>query len=193
MRPTRLLTGLVSMALLVVGLVALLPDCAYACSCPVTPSTQQGALAESTAIFSGQVLDIEEGPKNTTVSFRVSEVWRGPKRETLEVTTPSGGGNFCGYTFSEGRKYLVYAYGKEEPFKVDLCSETRQLSKASMHQRVLGDGQTPGANHCPTPREMQPGSERLGWPQLRLFAAVERRLEQSSPSPRPAVAGTHVE
>jgi hypothetical protein len=144
MRPTRLLTGLISMALLVVGLVALLPDCAYACSCPVTPSTQQGALAESTAIFSGQVLDIEEGPKNTTVSFRVSEVWRGPKRETLEVTTPSGGGNFCGYTFSEGRKYLVYAYGKEEPFKVDSCGRTRLLSRASRDLEALGNVETLG-------------------------------------------------
>src|SRR5829696_8235855 len=91
MRPTRLLTGLVSMALLVFGLVALLPDCASACLCPSGPSTQQGPLAESTAIFSGQVLDVEKGPTNTTVSFRVSEVWRGPKRETLEVTTSSGG------------------------------------------------------------------------------------------------------
>ena len=145
MRPTRLLTGLVSMALLVVGLVALLPDCAYACLCPVTPSTQQGALAESTAIFSGQVLDIEKGPKNTTVSFRVSEVWKGPKRETLEVTTSSGGPNpACGYTFSEGRKYLVYAYGKEEPFKVDSCGRTRLLSRASRDLEALGNVETLG-------------------------------------------------
>jgi hypothetical protein len=152
-RPTRLLTGLASVALLVVGLLALLPDCAYACLCPVTPSTQQGALAESTAIFSGQVLDIEKGWKiwggvpSTTVSFRVSEVWRGPKRETVEVTTPSGGPNpACGYTFSVGRKYLVYAYGKEEPFKVDSCGQTRLLSKASGDLEALGNVETLGGN-----------------------------------------------
>jgi hypothetical protein len=82
------------------------------------------------------------------------------------MSTPSGGAT-CGYPFKEGQEYLVYAYGKEEPFKEDLCSETRQLSKASARLRVLGDGQTPGASLCPTPWEVQPGSERAGWPQLR--------------------------
>jgi hypothetical protein len=59
MRPTRLLTGLISMALLVVGLVALLPDCASACLCDATlwSGSQQEraerALDRSTAMFAG--------------------------------------------------------------------------------------------------------------------------------------------
>jgi hypothetical protein len=71
------------------------------------------ALDRSSAVFVGQVVNIygslapeESGAKvyvrADTVSFRVSEVWKGPEPETLEVTTPSEG-PACGYSFSEGR------------------------------------------------------------------------------------------
>ena len=62
MRPTRLLTGLVSVVLLVVGLIALLPDCASACLCAWKPGIpEQGraerALDRSSAVFAGEVVD----------------------------------------------------------------------------------------------------------------------------------------
>jgi hypothetical protein len=152
MRPTPLLTGLVSMALLVVGLVALLPDCASACTCAVLPGSQQEraerALAESTAVFTGQVVNISKAepagawqPARATVSFRVSEVWKGPEQENLEVSTASEG-SACGYPFSEGRKYLVYAEGRR--ISVNACGETTPLSKASADLQALGNGETLG-------------------------------------------------
>jgi hypothetical protein len=55
----------------------------------------------------------------------------------------------CGYPFKEGQEYLVYAYGKEEPFKVDLCSQTKVLSEAGANLRVLGDDQ--GSESEPLP------------------------------------------
>jgi hypothetical protein len=156
MRPTRLLTGLISMALLVVGLVALLPDCASACTCAVPPGSQQEraerALADAAAVFSGEVLDVEEEPPtrmfgirllSSRVTLRVSEVWKGPQRETLEVTTPRHGAS-CGYPFKEDQEYLVYVYGKEEPFKVNLCSETKPLSEARADLEALGNGEAQG-------------------------------------------------
>ena len=147
---TRLLTGLLLVALLVGGLVVLLPDCASACTCLYFGgSTQQRAermLDESGAVFAGKVVDLKRGFRKgpysgvSKVSFRVSEVWKGPKRETLELTTPSQGGA-CGYSFSEGRKYLVDATGK---MSVDLCSETKPLSEARELVEALGNGETPG-------------------------------------------------
>jgi hypothetical protein len=74
------------------------------------------------------------------VSFRVSEAWKGPNRETLELTTQSQG-TVCGYSFSAGRKYLVDATGK---MSVSLCSETTPLSEASGLVDALGNGETPG-------------------------------------------------
>jgi len=102
-------------------------------------------LDKSGAVFAGRVVDIERnqnGPFGGVdkVSFRVSEVWKGPKRETLELTTQSQG-SACGYSFSEGRKYLVDATGK---MQVYLCSETKPLSEASELVEALGKGETPG-------------------------------------------------
>ncbi len=151
MRSTRLLTGLASVALLIVGLVALLPDCASACTCAGFPGSQR-ALEQSNAVFSGEVMDVEGvsftrmfgmSIPSEKVTLRVSEVWKGPQRDTLEVSTPRDGAT-CGYNFKEGQEYLVYAYGKEQPFKVDLCSETRLLSRAGAHLRVLGEGRSSG-------------------------------------------------
>jgi hypothetical protein len=144
----RLRTGLLSVVLLVFGLLALLPDCASACSCAYFGgSPQQRAermLDKSAAVFAGKVVDLERNQKGPfggveKVSFRVSEVWKGPKRETLELTTQSQG-SACGYSFSEGREYLVDAKGK---MSVDICIETKPLSEASEIVEALGNGETP--------------------------------------------------
>jgi len=154
---TRPLAGVTAVTLLVLALLALLPDCASACSCAILGNSPEEraeiALKESTAVFSGEVLDVEKGPltrmlgfriPSSRVTLRISEVWKGPQRETLEVSTPRDGAS-CGYSFSEGRKYLVYAYGKEEHFQTDLCSETKPLSEASAHLEALGNGETLGS------------------------------------------------
>jgi hypothetical protein len=78
-----------------------------------------------------------------TVTLRVSEVWKGPEQGTLEVRTSSQE-SACGYSFKEAKEYLVYAYGKEEPFETDLCTETKPLSEASLDFEALGNGATVG-------------------------------------------------
>jgi hypothetical protein len=153
---TRPLAGVAAVNLVALALLALLPDCASACTCAVWPGSQQEraerALDRSTAVFSGEVLDVQEGSPtrmfgtripSSRVTLRVSEVWKGPQRETLEVSTPSQEGA-CGYPFKEGQEYLIYARGKEAPFKVDLCSETKPLLEASVHLEALGNGETVG-------------------------------------------------
>jgi hypothetical protein len=135
------------MALVVLGLVALLPDCASACSCVPPPPGQseqekvRRELADSSAVVAGEVVDLKRGFLTTKVSFRVSEVWKGPERETLELNTPSQGGA-CGYRFSEGQEYLVYAWGKKMEV-YGACGRTGPLSKAGADLAVLGNGKEP--------------------------------------------------
>ncbi len=144
----RPLAVLASVALMGMSLLLLLPDCASACSCAYFGgSPQQRAdrmLDKSEAVFAGKVVDIERDQKGPfggvdEVSFRVSEAWKGTERETLELTTQSQG-SACGYSFSEGREYLVDATGK---MSVSLCSETKPLSEASEIVEALGKGETP--------------------------------------------------
>ena len=106
----RPLFGLVSMVLLVVvGLIAFLPDCASACSCVALPGTPQEqarqALSGSEAVFSGKVVDFEKSappttmmegtmvtmmisPRPATATLRVSEVWKGPRQQTVQLSPP---------------------------------------------------------------------------------------------------------
>jgi hypothetical protein len=110
---SRSLAALASVLLTVLGLVVLLPDCASACSCSgggggySQKQIVEYALSDFGAVFSGEVVDIEEGPPvrmmgsrlpSSRVTLRVFEVWKGPQPETLEVSTPSDG-VICGYPF----------------------------------------------------------------------------------------------
>lgn len=144
---SRPLAALASLVLAVLGVVFLLsPQCAYACSC--APTSIQGVLSRSEAVFSGEVVEVEEGPtlpgygSSYRVTLRASEVWKGPQRETLEVSTPRDGAT-CGYHFKEGQEYLVFAYTEKQGLVVDSCNGTRRLAEAEAALKVLGIGEKP--------------------------------------------------
>ena len=168
MKLTRVLVGFASVALLVTSLVALLPDHAYACSGMGFMGTPQEhvkqELEESRAVFSGEVQDItkfnDEGYQ--TVTLRTIDVWKGPHRDTLEVTQ----GNLCPYTFEEGQEYLVYA---DQGLSVNLFSGTTLLSDASEEVQALRLVDTSG---------IVPGYGVLGLASLTATAAflLMRRL-----------------
>ncbi len=144
----RPLAALASLVLTVLGVVFLLPDCASGCSCAMLPGSQKeivdGALADSEAVFSGEVVKIDRpSPFKSsaaleTDTFRVSEVWKGPEQRTLEVHTALIGAS-CGYPFKEGQEYLVYAYTGKQGLQTDLCSQNKPLSKAEADLALLGN------------------------------------------------------
>ena len=149
---SRPLAALALTVLAGLGFVFLIPDCASACTCESTSSNGQkdieSELSSSEAVFSGEVVDFEKGSSiaapwpTETVSFRVSVVWKGQERETLEVGTATQG-SACGYAFEEGREYLVYADDGKQDLEVDLCSRTKPLSEAEADLEVLGAGKKP--------------------------------------------------
>ncbi len=149
---SRPLAALASLVLAVLGVVFLLPpQCAYACSCAGSRDAVR-ALADSEAVFSGEVVEVAEGPptkmmgisgvRTSRVTLRASEVWKGPQRETLEVSTLRDGMS-CGYPFKEGQEYLVYAYTGKQGLEVDLCNGTQRLTEAQADLEVLGAGKKP--------------------------------------------------
>ena len=143
----RLLTALASLVIAVLGVVFLLPpQCASACQC--TMPAEKPTLADSEAVFSGEVVRIDRpspfksGADLETDTFQVSEVWKGPEQRTLEVHTALFGAS-CGYPFKEGQEYLVYAYTGKRGLEVDLCNGTQPLSEAQADLGVLGAGKKP--------------------------------------------------
>lgn len=163
MVPTRPFARLATLAVLALSFVALLPDCASACTCGVEGSPKErarGAIADSDAVFSGEVVKLEKEPPETemvegtmltvvggggrksTVTLRVSGVWKGPELQTVRFTTPVDDGISCAFPFEEGREYLVYANG-EQDLEVGGCSETKPLSGAGADLALLGEGEAP--------------------------------------------------
>jgi len=161
---SRPLAALASLVLTVLGFVVLLPECASACSCSMLPGSQkeraERALSDSEAVFSGEVVDFEKSPLPTTMmegtmvtmmmsprpataTLRVSEVWKGPRQQTVQLTTDVADGVSCGYPFEEGQEYLVYAYGGQQDLVADGCTETKRLSEANADLTALGDGERP--------------------------------------------------
>ena len=161
MAHARSFACLAASVLLALSLVGLLPDCASACMCAIEGSPKERAkkaITDSDAVFSGEVVELEKaspdtemvegtmltvmgGGREATVTLRVSEVWKGPEKQTVQFTTPVADGISCAHPFKEGRRYLVYANGEQNP-RVDGCSETKMLPEADADLALLGNGET---------------------------------------------------
>ena len=145
----------VALALMVSVLLFLWnPGVVYACKC-AAPGAPAEELAKFDAVFTGRVISIEHSydPNATTVSpedrttvgFEVSNVWKGNVLKSMDVTTPPTGGS-CGFAFTEGEEYIVYAsdsaYG-DDGYTVGICSRTALLLEAQEDIDELGEGNPP--------------------------------------------------
>lgn len=108
----------------------------WACSCVSSPPPEE-AFKGATAVFCGRVVSLrlaDETPDSRVECiFELVEIFKGaghvggPKeRPRITVHTGSGGGD-CGYSFSLGAFYLVYAHG-ETSLDTSICSRTRAYS-----------------------------------------------------------------
>lgn len=130
---------------------------ALACSCvpPKSPSIERERAA---AVFSGRVVAIKENKAlsnsygKVEAVFEVDRAWKGVDRRTISVFTHSNSAA-CGYGFTVGVEYLVYASGGEGPLRTSLCSRTNRLDKARADLDELGPGEdvskaTPGGQQA---------------------------------------------
>jgi MYXO-CTERM domain-containing protein len=104
--------------------------------------TPAEGLSSSTAVFSGEVTEIEKNESTRfgglEVTLRVNEVWKGAAAEEIRVHT-AGSSAACGYPFVVGTTYLVFAYNDEaDPIRVSLCSRTAPIEDAKEDIEFLG-------------------------------------------------------
>ncbi|MGA9226762.1 MAG: hypothetical protein WB217_10525 [Mesobacillus sp.] len=126
------------------------PSVASACSCAELP-TAASELERSKAVFSGKVLDIKEkrsaqGYMTKSVLFEVTNTWKGVTQSQIIITTGQGGGD-CGFNFTEGQEYLVYAndsdmYGAKTLVTL-ICDRTNYLTALKDDLPILGAGKPP--------------------------------------------------
>jgi hypothetical protein len=145
--------------LLLLFMMFAIPQPAGACSC-VMPGPPVVEFSQYDAVFSGRVTGIVNklNPAiafiqrigialgfdpfifytdrfwGNRVTFEVTNSWKLVDTTSIQVSTGSGGGD-CGYGFSIGNDYLVYAYDDPGEPGIDLgtsiCTRTTDLSTAA--------------------------------------------------------------
>lgn len=119
---------------------------AQACTCAPPPSPAQ-ALSQSDAVFSGRVIKIKRVKSKDALAdlwgvevvFAVNTSWKGGRQKTVSVFTASQSAA-CGYNFSTGMTYLVYADASQGKLATSLCSRTSRLKDAREDLKELGTG-----------------------------------------------------
>lgn len=134
---------------------------ALACKCMFPPV--ETAREDSTAVFEGRVLSIEDVPTTgepsmgeKVITLAVVRTWKGLERDERIAVYTNAQSAACGYTFAKDTSYLVYARSTEDKkLNVSSCSRTKQLADAAEDLQVLGAGSTPVhvENKAATPAE----------------------------------------
>lgn len=121
--------------------VCAFPSTSYACKC-VEPKSPTEELEESSAVFSGKVIDQLEKGRTQIILFEVKESWKGFNESQVIVETVNSSSS-CGYEFEDGKEYMVYTNETDGHLEVSLCSRTDLLSAASEDIDELGKGEEP--------------------------------------------------
>lgn len=141
---------MLSALLVAAAWLALAAQPARACSCAPAAGPDT-AFREAAAVFTGQVTSVSGrrgfdllerlrtiraqpplsfGMESLKAALSVADSWKGVTNSPVIVTTAASGA-FCGYGFSVGGQYLVYAYNIEGTLHTDACLRTAKLSQVS--------------------------------------------------------------
>lgn len=129
----------------IIGLCATLyaPATVHACSCIAREYSQSEKMNESTAVFVGTVTAINQTQTGNTASFDVSAYWKGNVSKKQDVSTASDSAG-CGYSFTVGAKYIVYANSSDGKITTGLCGFTTPADDAKI--QALGTAMTPAGS-----------------------------------------------
>ena len=131
---TRIQIAALIISGLFVSLAGLTGQRAMACDCS-WPGSPREELQRKDVVFSGEVTGINR----ERIEFKVEKLWKGRRAGKLSIRYEQSD---CTYLFVVGKKYLVYAYGKEI-LEMDICTRTKELDKASDDLKELGEGKEP--------------------------------------------------
>lgn len=104
------------------------------------PKSVKGAIKQSAAVFSGEVLEMKNGRNYLEVRFRVERSWKGVKAEEVSVSTDS---TVESPHYRVGQKYLVFAGFRDGKLFTGNCSRTKKLEYALEDLQQLGEGVGP--------------------------------------------------
>jgi hypothetical protein len=100
----------------------------FACSCIVSneQSTRKKiktAYNQASAVFFGEVTEVNRQEGSVIVRFRVNSLWKGAAASEIIVRTAENSA-MCGFNFKIGETYMVYANGADDALQTNLCTRT---------------------------------------------------------------------
>ncbi len=125
----------IGLSLLLLMIVFASAQKSFACSCVMSPEpikTQvKNAFTGADAIFSGEVVEItSQDEYHFAVKFKLAKSWKGEFAKEITIITAKDG-SMCGYAFEIGKKYIVYANGKNDELSTTNCSRTAIFGEKS--------------------------------------------------------------
>jgi len=129
-------------------LIGASPSSVNACQCNRTLAPCE-EFPQASAVFIGRVIDSAEqrtetdsdGNKRTydvgIIRFEVEKVFKGIEYRIVEIHSGTNGAD-CGYWFTRGERYLIYAYG-DQPGRLgtNVCARTRPVEQATEDLQYL--------------------------------------------------------
>ena len=107
--------------------------------CLVEPKSIKVALKNSTAVFSGEVLEIRSGVTFLEARFRIERSWKGVEEEQVSVLTENTAESTH---YRVGEKYLVFAGIRNGKLFTGNCSRTKRVEDAEGDLKQLGEGRS---------------------------------------------------
>ncbi|WP_344921617.1 hypothetical protein [Streptosporangium oxazolinicum] len=132
------MTRILAVLGLVAALTVLSGGTASACSCAPLEPRQRMDLAA--AVFSATAVDVRVDELvlkggSVTATLRADHVYKGKPGAEFEVTTDAQGAS-CGYEFTRGGRYLVFAATQDSELITTLCSGNRLLPAGDQPLRL---------------------------------------------------------
>jgi len=103
------------------------------------PKSIKVVFKNSTAVFSGEVVEIRSGVNFLQAQFRVEHSWKGVEAEQVSVFTENTAES---PHYRVGEKYLVFAGIREGKLFTGNCSRTKRLEYADEELKQLGEGKS---------------------------------------------------
>jgi predicted glutamine amidotransferase len=144
----KMLLALSTAAILPSG-PSVLPTPTLPCTCIDVPLQEH--IAKTDVVFSGIVIaqdtvEVQFLPTEYSSTFKTKiEVrntilsqgaYKGAVSDTVNVVTAASGAA-CGYSFTVGNTYLIYAYIRDGVLSTSICSATKPLANAGADLRLL--------------------------------------------------------
>ena len=115
-----------------------------ACTCSAPTPGQ--AFRDAAAVFIGQVLETGLSPHGelyekgyvSKIKFRIEKTWKGSHQSEITLLSDYWLGTCVGFNFEVGKKYLVYAFQKQNIlFTYSECAPSLPLARASKNVEKL--------------------------------------------------------